>query len=84
MTITLHEAGCGTFLLVAGSGRARLVQLDWDLPSLAATFGWTPCPCGTTDGTIDCEHRTVGEMIAEAHDFLRAHVGDTTDDPGYF
>ncbi len=44
MTITLHEADCGTFLLVAGSGRTRLVQLDWDLPALAATFGWTPCP----------------------------------------
>ncbi len=29
MTPTLHEADCGTFLLVAGSGRTRLVQLDW-------------------------------------------------------
>ena len=24
------------------------------------------------------------EMIAEARDFLRAHAGDTVDDPGYF
>ena len=84
MTVTLREADCGTFLLVARTGRTLLVQLDWDWPLLAATFGWTPCPCGATDGTIECEHRTVREMIAEAHDFLRAHAGDVTDDPGYF
>jgi hypothetical protein len=84
MTITFHEGDCGTFLLVAGSGRTRLVWLDWDFPSLAATFGWTPCTCGATDGTIDCDHRTVEEMITEAHEFLRAHAGDTADDPGYF
>jgi hypothetical protein len=84
VTITLHEAACGTFLLVAGSGRTRLVQLDWDLPKLAATFGWTPCPCGTTDGTIACEHRTVREMISEAREFLHTHAGDIADDPGYF
>jgi hypothetical protein len=43
-----------------------------------------PCPCGETDGTIDCRHRTVRQMISEARDFLLAHYGDTVDDPGYF
>jgi len=37
-----------------------------------------------TDDITDYDHPTAGEMIAEAHDFLRAHAGDTTDDPGYF
>jgi len=84
MTITLQEADFGTFLLVAGRRRTRLVWLDWDFPSLAATFGWMPCPCGETDGTIDCRHRTVRQMISEAREFLLAHHGDTVDDPGYF
>ena len=68
------------------------MQDDWDFPRLASVFGWPPCPCGTTDGTIDCEHRTVREMIADAHDFLCAHAGNKAsvhagkkaDDPGYF
>jgi hypothetical protein len=84
MKIVLHEGDVHTFLIVAASGRSILAQSDWEFPGLATTFGWTPCPCGTTDGTIDCEHRTVGDMIADAQDFLRAHAGDTVDDPGYF
>jgi hypothetical protein len=84
MRIKLREGDFGTFRVVARNGRSILVQSDWEFPGLAATFGWTPCRCGATDGTIDCEHRTVREMIAEAHDFLRAHAGDTVDDPGYF
>jgi hypothetical protein len=84
MRIALHEGDCGTFLLVAQSGREILVQTDWDFPGLASIFGWSPCSCGATDGTIDCDHRTAGEMIADAREFLRAHAGDTTDDPGYF
>jgi hypothetical protein len=84
MKIALHEGDIHTFLLVAENGHSILVQQDWDFPGLASTFGWSPCPCGTTDGSIDCEHRTVTEMIADARDFLTAHVGDTADDPGYF
>ena len=84
MKIALHEASFSTFSLVADNGREILIQSDWDFPGLASTFGWSPCPCGATDGTIDCDHRTAREMIAEAGDFLRAHAGDTTDDPGYF
>ena len=84
MRIALHEASFGTFLVVAQSGREILVQTDWDFPGLASTFGWSPCSCGATDGTVDCDHRTADEMIADARDFLAAHVGDTADDPGYF
>jgi len=84
MRITLLEADCGTFLLRAEDGRDVLVQTDWDFPGVASTFGWSACPCGATDGTVDCEHRMAGDMIADAYNFLRAHTGDATDDPGYF
>jgi hypothetical protein len=84
MRIAIHEGDCGTFLLVPQRGQKILVQADWDFPGLAVTFGWSPCSCGATDGTVDCDHRVADEMIADARDFLAAHVGDTTDDPGYF
>jgi hypothetical protein len=84
MKIALCQGDFGTFLVTAEDGRNLLVQLDFDFPGLASTFGWSPCACGDTDGTVDCDHRTAAEMIADAHDFLMAHVGDATDDPGYF
>ena len=83
MKITLHESDVCTFILLADNGRSILVQ-SGDLPDLATIFGWSPCSCGSTDGTVDCDHRSACEMIADARDFLRAHAGDTTDDPGYF
>jgi hypothetical protein len=33
---------------------------------------------------VDCPHRTASEMISEAYEFLRDHIGDTVEDPGYF
>jgi len=84
MKITLQEGDFGTFLLVAEDGRNLLCQTDWDFPGLACTFGWSPCPCGETDGTVDCPHRSADDMIADARDFLQERVGETTDDPGYF
>lgn len=84
MKIVLEEGNISTFGLRAENGRTILVQSDWDFPGVAWAFGWSPCPCGATDGTIDCDHRSVSEMIASAHDFLRAHAGEATDDPGYF
>ena len=84
MRITLLEGDYATFLLRAEDGRDILVQTDWDFPGVASNFGWTACPCGGTDGTVDCSHRSADEMIASAREFLRAHSGDTTDDPGYF
>ena len=84
MRITLREGDFGAFHLVAEDGRDILVQSDWDFPGAASTFGWSACHCGSTDGTVDCEHRSRSEMIAEAWDFLSSRIGDTVDDPGYF
>jgi hypothetical protein len=84
MTITLKDGPYWTFLVESASGESLLVQEDWDFPRFAGAFGWSPCPCGHTDGTVDCEHRTVRDMIWEAYDFLGNHVGTTVDDPGYF
>jgi hypothetical protein len=53
----------------------QLIQFDWDYPSAATLFGWIPCPCGMTDGTIDCPHRHACDMIWEAFEFLDAHFG---------
>ena len=68
--------------------RTVLVQDDWDRPGLASSFGWTPCDCGETDGTIDCAHKTAGEMITEATEYLDSldHLSDSAyvEDPGYF
>ena len=83
-TITLLDDLYGNFILQADDGRDLLIQLDWDYPGVASTFGWSPCRCGQTDGTVDCAHRTASEMIAEAGEFLRDHVGDTAEDPAYF
>jgi len=56
------------------------VQMDWDYPSTAETFGWTPCDeCSYTDGTVDCEHRTASEMISDAANYLDAHDGAEAD-----
>lgn len=64
--------------------RTVYVQTDWDFPGLASTFGWVPCgECGATDGTVDCEHRTAGEMTSDAAAFLDNEPGGV-EDPGYF
>lgn len=69
--------------------RTVLVQTDWDFPGLAASFGFVPCDCGATDGTVDCLHKTATEMITEAIDYLDALCESADDrrfieDPGYF
>ena len=62
-----------------------LVQTDWGFPSLASAFGFVPCECGRTDGTVDCEHKTATEMITAAADWLDDHCGIVfIEDPGYF
>lgn len=54
----------------------EFIQSDWDWAGLASTLGWVPCKeCGFTDGTVDCEHRTVTEMLCEAFDFLAERAG---------
>jgi hypothetical protein len=84
MKVQLVRNVVGTFLLVAEDGRDILIQSDWDYPGIASTFGWVPCFCGRTDGTVDCTHRTRSEMMAEAWDFLSGHIGMEVNDPGYF
>jgi hypothetical protein len=65
--------------------RTVLVQSDWDYPGLASNLGFVPCPdCGFTDGTVDCAHKTASQMIAEAQEFLDAHLGEPFENPGYF
>jgi hypothetical protein len=63
-----------------------LFQADWDRPALASLYGWIPC-CGTrhTDGTVDCPDcgATVGELLADAADYLDNHLGDILPDTTY-
>ena len=85
MKITIERAQYGLWLIRAEDGRDILVQADWDFPALAQDFGYVSCTqCRETDGTIDCAHRTVGEMIADAGEFLNESVGLWVEDPGYF
>ncbi len=72
------------YLLIADDGQEVLIQTDWDYPGTARAFGWTPCSCGATDGTVDCSHRTASAMIGSAQEYLDEHFGDEIDDPGYF
>lgn len=73
-----------TLTALDGSDREVMVQTDWDYPGLASNFGFIPCKCGATDGTVDCKHKTASEMIAAAWDFLDEHDGEVFEDPGYF
>jgi hypothetical protein len=61
-----------------------LIQTDWEFPGLASNFGFIPCECGFTDGTVDCGHKTASQMIADATFFLDSHIDDIIEDPGYF
>lgn len=83
MKIMLEDGPVSTFLLKATDGGSILIQTDYDFPGVASTFGWQPCSCGATDGTIACPHRTTAEMIAEAREFLESQIGESADDPGY-
>lgn len=84
MNITLESGDCGMYLLVADDGEEILIQTDWDFPGIASSFGWCPCHCGATDGTVDCPHKTASAMISEAAEYLDDHIGDSVADPGYF
>jgi hypothetical protein len=79
----LIEREHGAFLFTDEVGRSVLCQADYDYPSLARYFGWSGlCPCGETDGTVDCGHKTASDMIADAERFLRSrmHVVHNVDD----
>lgn len=74
---------CFDLIDVATGKSLEYAQSDWDYAALARRFGWRPCgeDCAT-DGTVDCkEHgKKVGQMLAEAFDFLCAHDGEEIDD----
>jgi hypothetical protein len=91
MKIKLCEGGWNgafeVFLLHANNRKSEesvYFQSDWDFPGLASTFGWIPCSCGMTDGTVDCKHKTRSSMIADAYDFLVKNLGAVAENPGYF
>lgn len=94
MRVTIERdpayAPCAYLIVQEGAStrdesRTVLVQSDWDFPSLAANLGFVPCSeCNSTDGTVDCEHRTAGEMIEAAALYLDTHLGELFEDPGYF
>lgn len=84
MNITLEQGDFGTYLVVAEDGQDILIQTDFDYPGIASTFGWSPCECGATDGTVDCGHKSASQMIAKAQAFLDDNIGESVEDPGYF
>jgi hypothetical protein len=57
-----------------------LFSVDWDWPFVASYFGYVPCNCGFTDGTVDCEHKTATQMIGEARQFIQEHDGAIAED----
>jgi len=76
-----------------------LIQLDWDFPSVAETFGWSlrsvqkldngehkPCDHSSTDGTVDCPDCNLKSLdfIVAAGQYLYDNVGAVAKDPGYF
>lgn len=78
--MTLKDGPFGMFLVEDDRGRLLLVQQDWDYPRTASMFGWQPCACGHTDGTIDCPHKRATDMIWDAYEFLDTHVGARAND----
>ena len=82
--ITLEAGQFGNYLIVNDDGADLLVQTDWDYPGLASSFGFVPCECGETDGTVNCAHKTATEMIDDAARFLDDNLGKRVEDPGYF
>ena len=82
--ITLESSQFGNYLLVDEDGNDILIQTDWDFPGVASSFGFVPCDCGDTDGTVDCAHQTASDMIQAAADFLDDNIGAKVEDPGYF
>jgi len=82
-------APCGFLVVLEGADihdddKTILIQTDWDYPSVASAMGWTPCDCGMTDGTIDCEHKTATEMITEAGEYIWEHRGELFEALGGF
>ena len=86
MEISIEPGPYGTYILynVGNERETILIQSDYDFPGVASAFGFVPCRCGATDGTIDCPHKTASAMISAARDWLDNNEGKIVDDPGYF
>jgi hypothetical protein len=57
------------------------VSLDCDYPKIAEIFGCHAiCDCGSTDGSVDCDHKTASQMIGEAFSFLDDNIGAISDE----
>ena len=83
--IMLERGDFGNYqILGEEESHVMLIQSEMDFPGIASTFGWIPCECGETDGTVDCKHRKVADMICEAIEYLDNHIQMMVDDPGYF
>lgn len=81
--VTLRRSQ-GGYTLKSGDEELTISN-EIDYPPLAQSFGWIPCSeCKLTDGTVDCAHRRVAEMIASAVDHLEKRIGGRIKDPGYF
>jgi hypothetical protein len=72
-----------------------LIQVDWDYPGIAQSFGWSltavqkdgeQCDHSGTDGTITCPEcgLTPTDFISAASEWLYENEGIIADDPGYF
>ena len=75
--------------------RSILVQIDYDAPGVASSFGWSirsvqnkakKCDHVHSDGTVDCEDCgvTATQFIGSAIEWINENDGATADDPGYF
>ena len=77
-------APCGFLIVKEGAspysdkkGDTCLIQTDWDFPGVASRMGYVPCgKCGATDGTVNCCHKTVNQMINEAYEFIQEKEGE--------
>ena len=85
----------GGYLVTDDRDKDILVQLDYDFPGLASTFGWSPsmagkrrCAdgCQSTDGTIGCPTcgTPAGRYIESAAKYLDGCGSKIVEDPGYF
>ncbi len=59
--------------------RTVLFDSDWDFPSLAGLYGYVPCECGGSDGTVPCCGKSVDQMMIEATDMLDQNCGVVID-----
>ena len=74
----------GTVTVQRCDGKYHTVNMEgWC--SVARYYGWKSCEeCDTTDGSVDCLHFSAEEMLVSAGKFLSEHVGEETDDPGWW